>query len=324
MDVFKGEERHLTHATQLNFSLKWCRHDFVCTEAYRTIEALVKIPEFFVLETHEQTLMEQLPDIVEVLRVTELEVSSAKSLFSMLLTMMAEFPKECVMQQLDSDVFATFFDNLSANCTRGAEKSLVTDEQVETAMLGLELLHVCAESPCNAWKLQLDEVLQLEVVQVCLMKAVLSKNGELIKTALELLRVKALPRRSLAKVFANRRDSQALMRDTSITLTGKMSLTNIGIGGPLSPYLQNRLEDAIDKILNARAAQELQETSIEDVLEIFEYKITMCNNQELYLLSQIQDAATEVTFLRHQNALLESEMLEARNERHGFKMIKKK
>lgn len=131
-------------------------------------------------------------------------------------------------------------------------------KQIEVIMLGLRVLLVCAQQP-GQWKSQLDKVLQLESTHICLMKSVLSKDYERIQTALELLQVDSVPIAAVTQTFVKRNDTDFRNTKTEKPLGNDGCTMRIGISSTINPFLQDRIEDAIDKILNSRNIQEVGE-----------------------------------------------------------------
>lgn len=61
-----------------------------------------------------------------------------------------------------------------------------------------------------------------------------------------------------------------------------------------------------------------------EVIDLFEFKISMTNNNELFLLKRLDDAGSELTTLSHQNVLLKSQKMHLKEQIGELKLVKKR
>lgn len=64
--------------------------------------------------------------------------------------------------------------------------------------------------------------------------------------------------------------------------------------------------------------------NLNEVIDLFEFKISITNNNELYLLKRLDDAGLEITTLSHQNILLESQQMHLKEQIEELKAVKKR
>lgn len=192
--------------------------------------------------------------------------------------------------------------------------------KVEMIMLGLKTFYICSQSSIDSWKLQLERSFQLDAVHVCIMKAMSSTQVEMVQLALQLIKLDYFPYEALARVCGHCNCTIVVPEFKS----NDSHASTVIVPFDKDPYLLARVEDAVDKVLNGKTREEIKEITVQDVLQMFEYKLAISRNQELYLLNQARTAADEVTYLSHQNALLEAKIIGFRDESLKFNLTKKR